>query len=46
LGDIANVGRIDLNLGPDAGLSVEHVADLARIRFRDRDAAPEPPSTH
>ena len=46
LGDIANVGRIDLNLGPDAGLSGEHVADLARIRFRDRDAAPEPPSTH
>ncbi len=42
LGDISNVDTIDLDVGPNAGLSVAHVADLARIRIRDPYEAPPP----
>jgi hypothetical protein len=45
LGDIGGVGTIDLDVGPEAGLRVAHVADLARIHIHDLDEAPAPSSS-
>lgn len=44
LGDMANVGTIELKTGPEASLKLHHVADLPRVRIENIGDNPEDPS--